>query len=375
MALDVPDGTPDRGPGLVALCIVLMIFVTTATIGRIASKVVMKQYWWWDDFFALLSYPIQITVLALIIVWRNIGLGLHADVVVRQNPIYLIHGAKLLYIAIFFFDSSISLPKLSALLFYARIFHTSNRRFTINLWIVGALVSGWVVSALISTTFQCTPIEKAWNPMLNGTCINTFAWYLATASISVVVDFYILLLPVPEIWALKISVRRRIYLLGAFFLAYSVIVISIGRLVSTVNLIPTLAEDLSWNFPLYLHWALLEGSVSLISISVPNLIGLFKAIRGSRRSGTSSKADGSNKSSSFVRTNASAGFHGGQAREGQRGGFERLAGCEDSFSYETYGKHPSGFANESGEGIPLDKIHVQTQISVSSGKLPFKQAV
>lgn len=56
MALDVPDGTPDRGPGLVMLCIVLIVFVTIATVGRIASKVVMKQYWWWDDFFALLSY-------------------------------------------------------------------------------------------------------------------------------------------------------------------------------------------------------------------------------------------------------------------------------------------------------------------------------
>ncbi len=55
MALHVPEGTPDRGPGVVVLCIILMILVTIATIGRIASKFVMKQYWWWDDFFALLS--------------------------------------------------------------------------------------------------------------------------------------------------------------------------------------------------------------------------------------------------------------------------------------------------------------------------------
>lgn len=242
-----------------------------------------------------------------------------------------------------------------------------------NLWIVGSLVGGWAVSALISTIFECTPIEKAWNTTLYGTCINTFAWYLATASISVVVDFYILLLPVPHIWALKVSVRRRVYLLAAFFLAYSVIVISIGRLVSTVKLVPTLAEDLNWNFPLYLYWACLEGSISLISISVPNLIGLVKAIVKPRRRLASSSGDGSKKHSGFMKSSTSASIQGGLPREGDRDGFERLVGHDDSFTYEAYGKRPSGFLDSSREGIPLDKIHVQTQVSVSSGKLPYQQ--
>ncbi|KAI0908880.1 hypothetical protein F4823DRAFT_465550 [Ustulina deusta] len=368
MVLHVPEGTPDRGPGVVVLCIILMVLVTIATIGRIASKFVMKQYWWWDDFFALLSLPIQITLLGLILAWRNIGLGLHVDVVAAQNPLYLTQGAKILYVAIFFFDTSISLPKLSAIFFYARIFHTRNGRFVTHLWIIGGLVSGWIVSALISTIFQCTPIAKAWNPSLDGMCINTFAWYLATATISVVVDFYILLLPVPQIWALELSLKRRIYLLAAFFLAYSVIVISIGRLISTVKIIPTTAEDLNWNFPLYLYWACLEGSVSLISISVPNLIGLIKAITGSIRSGTNAKRGKSLKSQKFVSSSAPSSLQGGLSREGGRDGFERLVGSEEAFSYETNGKRHSRYIDRNRTDMPLDEIRVQTHISVTHGK-------
>ncbi|KAI0189870.1 hypothetical protein F4808DRAFT_445268 [Astrocystis sublimbata] len=368
--LDVPPGTPDRGPGIVVLCIVLMILVTLATIGRVVSKVVMRQYWWWDDFFALLSLPIQLTLLAIVLAWRDIGLGLHSEVVAAHNPLFLLEGAKLLYVAIFFFDTTISLPKLSAIFFYARIFNVkaNNRRFIIHLWIAGGLVTGWIVSSLISTIFQCTPIEKAWNPMLPGTCINTFAWYLTTAAISVIVDFYILLLPVPQIWALELSLQRRIYLLAAFFLTYSVIVISIGRLVSTVNIIPKTIEDLTWNFPLYLYWAGLEGSISLISISAPNLIALCKVIASPKNTVVGSKGSESYKSSRFSTPPAPAGKHRNPVREADRDGFERLVGSEGSFSFETSRKLHLAAADQNRVNIPLDEIHVQTHISVTHGK-------
>jgi hypothetical protein len=61
--------------------------------------------------------------------------------------------------------------------------------------------------------------------MLPGTCIDTYSWYLATAILSSVIDLYILLLPVRLIWTLRVSLRRRIYVLITFFMAYSVIVL------------------------------------------------------------------------------------------------------------------------------------------------------
>ncbi|KAI1439037.1 hypothetical protein GGR50DRAFT_219995 [Xylaria sp. CBS 124048] len=360
MVLDVPPGTPDRGPGVVLLATVLLVLVIFASLARIASKFVMRQNWWYDDLFAILALPIQVSLLSIVLAWRQFGLGLHTADVVAVNPEYAIKGAKFLYIAIFFFDSSISLPKLSALFFYARVFRSNNKRFTMNLWIVGFIVSGWLVAAIISTIFQCTPIAKAWNPFLPGTCIDTSSWYLATAALSVVVDFYILLLPVPEIWALKIKVSRRIWLLSAFFLAYSVIVISIGRLISTIRLIPTLADDLSWNFPRYLYWACLEGSISLISISVPNTLGLIKAIIGWGRPVPLTKGTEGGKSPG---PGHSTGMQGSSDREG----FERLVSSEETFALERMdGGNRRSMMMGNRNFVPMDKIHVETQISVSS---------
>ncbi|KAI1813019.1 hypothetical protein GGS20DRAFT_500455 [Poronia punctata] len=378
MALDVPEGTPDRGPGLVALCVVLIVLTTLATIGRIISKFIVKQYWWWDDLFAILSLPVQLTLLGIILSWRDIGLGLHADVVASINPLYLIDGGKHLFIAIFFFDSSISLPKLSAIFFYARVFRSNNRQFRINLWIAGSLVVGWIVAALFSTAFQCTPIPKAWNPTLPGHCINTFIWYLVTAALSVVIDVYILLLPVPMIWGLKTTMRRRIYLLAAFFLTYSVIVISVGRLISTVSLIPSLSQDLTWNFPPYLYWACFEGSISLISVSVPNIIGLIKALVGSGWLGIHEKSthdSSTRKTHRFTSSSAATGLPTTMTREVDRDGFERLISSEGGpavgWDASKDRRRPSAAVVESTgkeAPIPLDRIHVETEISVSSGK-------
>ncbi|KAI0115990.1 hypothetical protein GGR51DRAFT_502981 [Nemania sp. FL0031] len=370
MALDVPPGTPDRGPGLVGLCIFLIILVTIATSARVASKFVVKQYWWWDDFFALCALPIQITLLGLILSWRDVGLGLHTADIAAIDPSLLFVGAKRLFVAIFFFDSSISFPKLSAIFFYARIFPSNNKLFRINLWIVGSLVVGWIVSAIFSTIFQCAPIAKAWNPTLDGTCIDEFAWYLATASISLVVDFYILLLPVPMIWALNTDVSRRIYLLGAFFLAYSVIVLSLGRLIITVQLIPTVMEDLTWSFPLYLYWACLEGSISLISICVPNIIGLVKALRGPAHARIGSRGSERHKDSKLVNSsNNSTGAPNHPICDSDHGGFERLVNSEVSGHWGTIvnGEGERESLDSSGTTIPLDRIHVKTQISVMNG--------
>lgn len=309
-------------------------------------------------------------MLGLILSWREIGLGLHADVIAAINPLLLVEGGRRLYIAIFFFDSSISFPKLSAIFFYARIFPKHNKLFRINLWIVGSLGVGWIVSALLSTVFQCTPIERAWNPALPGHCINDFAWYTSTAAISLAIDFYILLLPVPMIWGLSASLRRRIYLLGAFFLAYSVIVLSLGRMISTIRLIPTVREDLTWSFPIYLYWACLEGSVSLVSVCVPNIIGLVKAYAHPARSHTGGTGSGRYKDSRYaISSSASAGVPSHPVPNADRDGFERLISIERSGAWDTAvnGQRHERSRDGSGTTIPLERIHVETEISVVDG--------
>ncbi|KAJ5232587.1 hypothetical protein N7468_005543 [Penicillium chermesinum] len=313
MGLDIPDGTPNRGPGMMALCILLLVLTTFMTVIRVVSKVITKQSWWWDDWFALLSWPAEVVVISLLLAWITLGFGLHEKFIAIQNPSYLVQGAKYFYAAVLFFDTSICLPKISALFFYARVFNAPNKTLRVHLWILGALVAGWLLSAYFVTIWQCDPVAKAWDPTIPGKCVNTYAWYTATATISCAIDMWILIIPIPLIWRLNSSLRRRIYLLAAFLLTYSVIVVSIGRMIATTQLIPKVNEDETWWLPVYLYWAILEGSLSIISISVPNAIALVKHFQAPRKSSIESKTKLSKLTPGYVLSQSQnyASIHGG----------------------------------------------------------------
>lgn len=51
-------------------------------------------------------------------------------------------------------------------------------------------------------------------------------------------------------------------------------------MIATIQIIPYVGEDETWRLLIYLYWAVLEGSLSIVSISVPNAIALAKHFRG-----------------------------------------------------------------------------------------------
>ncbi|PWY80871.1 hypothetical protein BO94DRAFT_602288 [Aspergillus sclerotioniger CBS 115572] len=358
MALQVPDNTPDRGQGVVPLSITLIVLTTFFTFFRVLSKFLAHQAWWWDDLFALIALPLQLVTLSLSFVWRNIGLGYHEDAVATLNPEYITAGVRYLYISTFLFGGSICAPKISAVFFYARVFRSTNRSFRIHLWIVGGLTSGWLLAGWIAAILECRPVAKVWNPTLPGTCIALYPWYLSTAILSSMIDLYILFLPIPMIWGLQASVRRRIYLLAAFMLAYSVIVVSLGRLAAVVHVLPSMSKDITWKFMGYFYWTTLEGSISIISINVPSCIALVQALRQRRRTSVGTKPTSLPTPSSGVRKAASFRVMSWQREPTTRGSVDGLVSdtqaCETEYEFRQ------------DMDISLGEILIQTDIRVSS---------
>lgn len=152
------------------------------------------------------------------IYWTTIGLGKHIDTV---SPGDVTKGLLILYADYPLYDIAITLPKFSALCFYARVFNArSNRPLRIVLWTTAATNMGWIIYAIISAIFQCTPVNKAWQPAVGGYCINTYDWWMSSAISSVIIDFIILLIPMPILWKLKLRPLRKLMLVGVFFCGY-----------------------------------------------------------------------------------------------------------------------------------------------------------
>lgn len=99
---------------------------------------------------------------------------------------------------------------------YRRIFPVRNVR--IGSWILGGISVAWAISIIFVSIFQCTPIEKTWNPTLPGHCIDLKKSFLGNGVPNMLTDVAILMLPVREVWKVQSTKLQKIQLSFVFLL-------------------------------------------------------------------------------------------------------------------------------------------------------------
>ncbi len=85
-------------------------------------------------------------------------------------------------------------------------------------WIVGAYIASYSIAQIFESIFQCTPMEKAWNLEMPGTCLNPTVAATIPAALNVAADFMTVIMPMPLIWNMHMQRRWRIQLIGIFML-------------------------------------------------------------------------------------------------------------------------------------------------------------
>ena len=126
----------------------------------------------------------------------------------------------MIYVSDIHYPFSVSIIKLAILLFYVRLFG-SRKGFRNILYATGALVISWFIGSTFAAIFRCTPISAAF--ILDGVlqeqhCIDTNAWFISTSVFNVLLDIWILALPLFVIWTLQLSFRRKVGVSGIFLL-------------------------------------------------------------------------------------------------------------------------------------------------------------
>ncbi|KAI3340659.1 hypothetical protein F4824DRAFT_517121 [Ustulina deusta] len=296
---------------LIAMCSVIISLSILALGLRFWSNYVAPSYrWWWDDFFAAITLPFAISENAIILWWISLGLGKHAATI---PPADQAKSPMIIFIANLLYYTNISLPKFSALFFYGRIFQQTNKWFTLALWAIGVMNAGWLLSTWVVSIFGCTPINGAWEKVPGRICIPQWNWLLGAAIPSMVIDLLILTLPLPMLWGLQVTAIRRIMVVVAFLFGYSVIVLSIGRLVTLARVGTSLFDDLTWTSIEYSVWVQCEGLVSLVSVCLPSIIRLAKHVfrNGRRESLSNSRASSEMLYSSTKSLQKAIHSHGG----------------------------------------------------------------
>lgn len=72
------------------------------------------------------------------------------------------------------------------------------------------------MAAFFPSLFSCFPVEKSWDDSISGHCIDYGQVTLVIGILNVILDFAILSLPMPLLWKLHMSTRRKAYLSSIF---------------------------------------------------------------------------------------------------------------------------------------------------------------
>lgn len=189
-----------------------------------------------------------------------------------MDPEVLTPALQAIYAAEQLLYAGTSLPKLSLLFLYLRIF--DSRRIRVTTWVlIGITIVSWITWSLIAF-FLCTPVEFYWDRTIpGGHCINIDSFWRSIPPINIFTDAVAIILPIPTIWRLEASRMKKIgvcaiLMTGGIGLITGCIRWAVYLSYSAQYIVPSITEPL-------LGWAIIEAGMYEIAACLPMLRPIF----------------------------------------------------------------------------------------------------
>lgn len=197
---------------VVVLAVLLIVMQLLMVGGRLTSRKLRKTGFGADDYVLLLATVFTLGLCALAIAFPRIaGIGAYMrEAQMKSSPEGKLLGQT--FIAwILIYGLSIALAKCAILLLYTRVFTTSNRFFTVGVYLIGFFV---VATGIVNTfvpIFQCSPVAYEWNKSIRGgKCIDEVAFARYMAIPNVITGAVMLIMPIPLVWRLNLNLSAKI---------------------------------------------------------------------------------------------------------------------------------------------------------------------
>jgi hypothetical protein len=262
---------PYNGTGMVVSAIVMSVLMLIVVPLRLYTRTIWRKgTWGWDDTFIVPAFIMALSLNALdLIEVYYAGLGHHVyDLSIRQ----LIVNTRFQFAHLHLYFWVANLTKLSILSFYIRL-QPDKMSFTSRF--IRALMVFLCALTLTSTLllfFHFKPIKAGWDltaflqPVEGG----TYSRFLLIISIIyTIMDFVIWAIPIPMVWKLNVSLRRRLDLLSLFGLGFGCCIIIVVRTALVYQAFNTF--DATWARPHMVITNQLEAGIGIIVASLPAL--------------------------------------------------------------------------------------------------------
>ncbi|PVH94267.1 hypothetical protein DM02DRAFT_197254 [Periconia macrospinosa] len=220
-----------------------------------------------DDWATLIALGVANAFFYVCIIDMRKSLGLHITTI--QDPFQIMAFLKNIYVANMLYTCSITAIKLSILGFYWRLFSLKAR---VVIYVTLGMVLAWWIAIMVLCIWNCDPVRAAWDiTITNAKCIETRAIYLGGSVPNVILDSWIVLIPLPYVWKLHAPIGQRLLLAGMFALGIFICVVSLVRLIIFLNIPITTAGDVTYNFREIIVWSIVEVNIGLTCACLPSL--------------------------------------------------------------------------------------------------------
>ncbi|GAP87232.1 putative integral membrane protein [Rosellinia necatrix] len=225
---------------------------------------------YWDDYCVVFAFVSKF-ILSSSALWGTLnGLGKHIwELTENQLTIQV----KLLLISEFTYLLGTAFVKLSMLCLYHRIYTTQTFRRWCYVVIAADVI--YIVSFIPVFLTGCIPLSQYWDPQPGGWCRDTLIGDNATVGVNLVLDFAVLLLPLPVLWRLQMSVRDKLTVTAMFSIGFVTIALVFYRL--SVTLRTRASPDWTASLCEVGIIAALEVHLGIIAVCIPTLGPLFNA--------------------------------------------------------------------------------------------------
>ncbi|SPO01426.1 related to integral membrane protein PTH11 [Cephalotrichum gorgonifer] len=280
---------------IVAVCVILS-FLASVIVGMRLWIRARARGMAADDWMATLSLVFAIAYSVICIIQTKYGLGLPLALRPKANSVIF---TRVNYSGRPIYQIGISFFKIALLISYLRLFEGTNQRmYRRVVW--GAIILIFLshLGCTFALVFACTPVQKSWNPGMDGKCLAPGPSFTGYAVVTIVSDIIVALIPIPVLLKLNVSRSKKIGLIVIFLLGLFTTVGSVMRYLSIDQI-----QNGDGNSTNLVLWGVIEFNVGNMVSSLPFLAPVFlrkaKEYRSkkSRGYGSSGRSHGHGKGS------------------------------------------------------------------------------
>ncbi|KAK1963798.1 hypothetical protein LY78DRAFT_748840 [Colletotrichum sublineola] len=253
------------------LGVTLSLFVVSAIfVGlRVYVRAFVLRKWGIDDTMLVSSFIIVLFHDFVMCLATKFGIGRHFWTIPFRT---LLQGQKLCMFIIVLYNVAFTAIKITFLFQYRRIFPLPKVELLCNIGI--AFLSLFGISLVISTAVTYTLLFT--NAYFDSS-INILTWWIVNASIHLITDIFIFLLPMPLLGQLRLHKVQKLALFASFSLGFFTCAISIIRIISLPESL--LSTDPTFDSAPTIVWSVAELSSAVICCCVPTLRPLVQRSR------------------------------------------------------------------------------------------------